>query len=136
LILPPGSGNSALSSARIIGAIKIVQKTAAEAAREARVDYAKLAATTDADIRRQMIEDGEGPDADRDDWHPAPVQVRQVLKLTQAQIAALLGIPVATWRNWEQGRTAIDAPGRALMMILQREPEAVLRAMKHPAAAE
>jgi len=64
------------------------------------------------------------------------VQVRQVLKLTQAQIAALLGIPVATWRNWEQGRTAIDAPGRALLMILQREPEAVLRAMKHPAAAE
>jgi putative transcriptional regulator len=115
---------------------KIVRKSAAEAAREASVDYAKLTATTEAEIRRQMIEDGEDPDADHDDWHPSPVQVRQALKLTQAQIAALLGIPVATWRNWEQGRTAIDAPGRALLMILQREPEAVLRAMKRPAAAE
>jgi putative transcriptional regulator len=113
-----------------------MRKTAVEAAREARVDYAKLAATNEEDIRRQMIEDGEDPDADHDDWHPSPVQVRQALKLTQAQIAALLGMPVATWRNWEQGRTAIDAPGRALLTILQREPEAVQRAMKRPAAAE
>jgi putative transcriptional regulator len=114
---------------------KIIRKTAAQAAREARVDYAKLAATTEEDIRRQKIEDGEDPDADYDDWHPSPIQVRQALKLTQAQMAALLGMPVATWRNWEQGRTAIDAPGRALLTILQREPEAVLRAMKRPAAA-
>jgi len=115
---------------------KIVRKTAADAAREARVDDARLAATTGEEIRRQMIEDGEDPDADHDDWHPSPVQVRQVMKLTQAQMAALLGMPVATWRNWEQGRTSIDAPGRALLMILQREPEAVLRAMKRPEAAE
>jgi len=44
-------------------------------------------------------------------------------------------MPVATWRNWEQGRTAIDAPGRALLTILQREPEAVIRALQRPAAA-
>jgi putative transcriptional regulator len=99
------------------------------------VDPGRLAATTDADIDRQMAEDGEEPGTDHDDWHPSALQVRRGLKLTQAEIAKLLGMPLATWRNWEQGRTAIDAPGRALLFLLQREPEAVLRAMKTRHAA-
>jgi len=109
---------------------KIVHRTAARAAKSAYVDSARLAATSDADIERQMEEDGEEPGTDHDDWHPSALQVRRGLKLTQAEIAKLLGMPLATWRNWEQGRTAIDAPGRALLFLLQREPEAVLRAMK------
>ncbi len=98
-------------------------------------DRARLAATTDADIERQMAEDGEDPSANHSDWHPSVQQVRQALNLTQAEIAALLNMPLSTWRNWEQGRTAIDAPGRALLFVLQREPEAVLRAMKARRAA-
>jgi putative transcriptional regulator len=99
------------------------------------IDEAKRDAITGDEIRRQMIEDGEDPDADYDDWHPSVLQLRQKLKLTQAQIAAMLGMPLATWRNWEQGRTAIDAPGRALLTILHKEPEAVLRAMNGRRAA-
>jgi putative transcriptional regulator len=115
---------------------RLIRKTMAEVAKGGgMVDYAKLDATTEEDIRRHMIEDGEDPDADHDDWHPSVAQVRQALNLTQAEIAALLGMPVATWRNWEQGRTAIDAPGRALLRILRREPEAVLRAMGAKRAA-
>lgn len=114
---------------------KVVRRTAAQAAQTAYVDPAQLAATTDSDIERQMAEDGEDSSADHDDWHPSAVQVRRQLKLTQAEIAKLLGMPLATWRNWEQGRTAIDAPGRALLFLLQREPEAVLRAMKTRYAA-
>lgn|ERR1700722_15922479 len=114
---------------------KIVRRTADQAAKAGYVDHARLAATTDADIERQMIEDGEEPGAVYDDWHPSAVQVRRQLHLTQAEIAKLLGMPLATWRNWEQGRTAIDAPGRALLVLLQKEPEAVLRAMKARHAA-
>jgi putative transcriptional regulator len=113
---------------------RIVRKTVAGAG-GGLVDYAKLDATTEEDIRRQMIEDGEDPDADENDWHPCVMQVRQALNLTQTEIAAMLGMPVATWRNWEQGRTAIDAPGRALLWVLAREPDAVLRAMRHNRAA-
>jgi putative transcriptional regulator len=114
---------------------KIVHRTAAQAAKTAYVEPARLAATTDADIERQMAEDGEEPGTDHDDWHPSALQVRRGLKLTQAEITKLLGMPLATWRNWEQGRTAIDAPGRALLFLLHREPEAVLRAMKTRHAA-
>ncbi len=108
---------------------RLMTKTASEAARHARADYARLDATTEADIERQIMEDGEDPNALDAHWHPSPLQLRQRLKLTQQGIADLLGIPVATWRNWEQGRTVIDAPGRTLLNILQREPEAVIRAM-------
>ncbi len=100
----------------------------------AEIDRARVEATTEDEIRQHMIEDGEDPDADYDDWHPSVIQLRQGLGLTQAQVAQMLGMPVATWRNWEQGRTAIDAPGRALLWILAREPAAVLRAMSRKRA--
>jgi putative transcriptional regulator len=54
------------------------------------------------------------------------------MKLTQAEMARLLGMPPATWRNWEQGRTAIDALGAAVAVGTR---EAVLRAMKTRHAA-
>jgi len=52
---------------------------------------------------------------------PSPATVRRHLKLTQKDIAALAGVPVATWRNWEQGRVRViwrelDAVRRALMV--------------------
>jgi len=47
---------------------------------------------------------------------------RAVLGLTQAAMADLLGVPVATLRNWEQGRTAPDDAGRTLIPPARREP--------------
>ena len=41
--------------------------------------------------------------------------------------ANTLGIPVATLRNWEQNRVAMEPATIALMRILAREPEAALR---------
>jgi putative transcriptional regulator len=43
--------------------------------------------------------------------------------------AALLGIPVATLRNWEQDRVVMDPAARSLLKVIDREPEAVLRAL-------
>jgi putative transcriptional regulator len=113
---------------------RIIKRTAAQAARGAIVDKNKLGAVTETDLARHAVEDGEGSDSDYSEHYPSPAQLRQKLGLTQHQLAELLGLPVATWQNWEQGRTVIDAPGRALLFILQREPEAVLRALKKEAA--
>lgn len=113
---------------------RIVVKTLDEALVEARFDQAKIDATTEEDIIQHMIEDGEDPHDNLGDFYPSPLKVRQALGLTQVEMAELLGMPVATWRNWEQARTAIDAPGRALLRILQNEPEAAVRAMGKKAA--
>ncbi len=94
------------------------------------VDRRKIAATTEADIRRHMVEDGEDPDAPLPAFAPSPRAVRDALGLTQDGIAELTGIPVRTWRNWEQQRVKTDPAIRALLVILAREPAAAKRALR------
>jgi putative transcriptional regulator len=60
--------------------------------------------------------------------------IRKKLKLTQQQFAARYHIPVATLRDWEQGRRVPDAPARALIAAIREEPDAVRRALKRSAA--
>ncbi|HET6306962.1 MAG TPA: helix-turn-helix domain-containing protein [Rhodopila sp.] len=106
------------------------------AATGGRVAHARLDATTEADIRRQMIEDDEDPDAEPRFHSPVRAQaVRRKLGLTQSEFAELLGIPVATLRNWEQNRFVMEPAAQTLLKLIDREPEAALRALRDPQAA-
>ena len=60
--------------------------------------------------------------------------LRARLGLTQRELAQLCGVSTATLRNWEQGRRRPRGPSRALLHIVEREPEAALRAMSTFAA--
>src|SRR5947208_638129 len=56
--------------------------------------------------------------------------VRARTKLTQAEFAARIGVPIETVRNWEQGKRSPRGPARALLKVIERAPElafAVLR---------
>jgi putative transcriptional regulator len=100
------------------------------------VDLARIDATTEADIRRHMREDGYDPDeAVRDEDIVSPAIIRRRLGMSQRRFAEAIQLPVATLQNWEQGRTLMDPSARALMTILAREPEAALRALGKPRAA-
>jgi len=60
--------------------------------------------------------------------HAPEVDVRKVrLKMgfSQAQFATRFGLPPATLRNWEQGRSRPDAPTRVLLAVIAKHPEAV-----------
>ena len=100
--------------------------------RPSTVDRAKLDATTDEDIRRHKDEDGYGDhapsDAVRDVVPPKALRIR--LALTQQEMADALRIPVGTWRNWEQGRVALDPAARSLLAVVQASPEMALDALK------
>lgn len=103
------------------------------ASRPSNVDRAKLDATTEEDIRRFMIEDGYDPD-DPDYFKDAvvirpPHMIRERLGMTQVEFAKLIDAPLATLKNWEQGRTMVPSYVRVLLNILDREPEAALRAL-------
>ena len=63
---------------------------------------------------RQFIVDG--PDVKR---------IRANYKLSQGEFAALLGISVATLRNWEQGRRAREGPARILLQVAAKHPDAL-----------
>ena len=96
----------------------------------------RMAATSEAEIQRQMIEDGEDPEAEPRLAPPVLAQdVRKKLGLTQTAFASLLGIPVATLRNWEQNRFAMEPAAKTLLTLIDREPEAALRALRGPQAA-
>ena len=95
----------------------------------------KIEATTEGDIRRHKIEDSESPDEALSDKDViSPWYIRKRLGMSQREFANTLGIPVATLRNWEQNRVAMEPATIALMRILAREPEAALRALGRRAA--
>jgi len=54
-------------------------------------------------------------------------KLRDRLGLTQEEFAARYRIPVGTLRDWEQGRKRPDAPARAYLTIIARDPHAVAR---------
>ncbi len=52
-------------------------------------------------------------------------EIRTKMGLSQAQFATRFGVPPATLRNWEQGRSRPDAPTRVLLAVIAKHPEAV-----------
>jgi len=60
---------------------------------------------------------------------PDPRAVRLKSKLTQAQMAPLLGMSLSGYRKWEQGQRRLSGPAASLLRIIDREPEAVKRAL-------
>src|SRR5262245_45227537 len=49
--------------------------------------------------------------------------VRARTKLTQAEFAARIGVPIETVRNWEQGKRSPRGPARALLKVIDKAPE-------------
>ncbi len=55
--------------------------------------------------------------------------VRRKVGLSQAKFATQFGFSIDAVRNWEQGRRQPDVAARAFLMVIEREPDAVRRAL-------
>jgi len=53
-------------------------------------------------------------------------ELRKNYGLSQDKFASLMGISVATLRNWEQGRRKPEGPARVLLMVAAKHPEVLL----------
>ncbi|HQZ12799.1 MAG TPA: transcriptional regulator [Devosia sp.] len=62
--------------------------------------------------------------------------IRTRLKLSQVRFAETFGFSVGRVRDWEQKRFAIDAPLRVYLTVIEKEPDAVLRALSGRGRAE
>jgi putative transcriptional regulator len=98
-------------------------------------DWDAVAALTDEEIHVAALSD---PDA-----QPLPLgtdeeiakqglihvpnvkKLRERLGLTQEAFAAVYRIPIGTLRDWEQRRKLPDAPARAYLTVIARNPKAV-----------
>jgi len=59
--------------------------------------------------------------------------IRRRLGMTQQEFADAFDIPVGTLRDWEQHRSTPDAPARALLRAIEREPETMRRLLTRAA---
>ncbi len=55
--------------------------------------------------------------------------VRKRLRLTQEEFAIRYNLTIARVRDWEQGRSVPDSAARAYLTVIEKEPEAVKRAL-------
>lgn len=101
------------------------------------VDWARVRSMTDEEIERGIAADPDAapPMSDTEITAARVRWVRKTTGLTQEQFAERFRIPVGTLRDWEQARREPDAAALAYLRVIEREPEAVARALARPVAA-
>lgn len=55
--------------------------------------------------------------------------IRARKRMTQERFASRYGLSLARVRDWEQNRSSPDSAARAYLLVIDREPEAVERAL-------
>ena len=64
---------------------------------------------------------------------PANIDVKAIrtgLDMTQQEFAGRFGFSVNTLRHWEQGSRQPEGPTRAYLLVIERVPEAVQKALQ------
>jgi len=95
-------------------------------------DWARLDSMSDAEVQALASGDPEAapltPKALAAMRRVSRVKVlRQRLGLTQVEFADAFDLPIGTLRDWEQRRSTPDAPARALLRAIERDPTTMRR---------
>jgi putative transcriptional regulator len=56
--------------------------------------------------------------------------IRAKLKMTQEEFAGRFGFSINTLRHWEQGRRVPEGPTRVYLLVIDRNPKAVQKALR------
>lgn len=67
---------------------------------------------------------------------PDVAAVRHTLEMSQAEFAAFFGVSIGTLQGWEQRRRVPRGPASVLLRVIQREPDAVIRALHEAVPAD
>lgn len=112
-------------------------KSSGRSARESRQNFSRVGAEIVEGFREVLAHvRGEITLPSYEIEVPARIDVARVrakLKLSQRKFADRFGLDVTAVQAWEQGRRQPDRAARVLLTIIDREPEAVQRALRHAA---
>ena len=75
---------------------------------------------------------GEAKESNHKVRVPALIDVRAIrtkLGMTQEEFAGRFGFSVNTLRHWEQGKRQPEGPTRAYLLVIERAPKAVQKAL-------
>ena len=100
-----------------------------------RTDCRRLAAMTDEEIEANARADSDNPPLTSEELArmrpvPNPKWIRRRLGLTQEQFSARFHVPLGTLRDWEQCVREPDTGARILVRVIDKNPEAVIRAVE------
>lgn len=108
-----------------------MRATVKSGSRNGATDWPRVKAMSDAQVRKAALAD---PDA-----QPLTKQrlanmrrvsrvkaLRERMGLTQQEFASAFHLPLTTLRDWEQRRSTPDAPARALLLAIERDPKKML----------
>ena len=112
----------AIVKARLRDDGRVVKVTASgrERAIKSSIDWAKVDATTEKEIAKQIEEDDAA----------YARGVRERFGISQEVFAERIGVSPETVRSWEQGRRSLKGPAKALLRFIAREPAAARRTFK------
>jgi len=104
-----------------------------------KTDWARLDAMTDEEVIAAALSDPDArpltPEQLAKMRRVSRVRVlRRRLGMTQAEFAEAFHLPITTLRDWEQRRSTPDAPARALLLAIERDPEVMRRLLADKAA--
>ena len=95
------------------------------------VDWARVDATTDGDIDRQIADDADTAPITLPS-HVASARVAAIrarLGLSMAGFSVCFGIPVATLEAWEHDRQVPDQLALSYLRVIAAEPDVVAKAL-------
>jgi putative transcriptional regulator len=102
---------------------------------ESNTDWVRLEEMTDEEIEANALSDPDNPPLTQKELErmrpvPNPKQIRRRLHMTQEQFATRFQVPLGTLRDWEQGAREPDTAAKTLLRVIDKNPEAVLEALK------
>ncbi len=113
--------------------------TAKSGDRKGATDWKRLNAMSDADVRKAALSDPDAQPLSREQLSKMRrvsrvKALRERMGLTQREFADAFHLPLTTLRDWEQRRSQPDAPARALLLAIERDPKK-MRSLLAPASA-
>ena len=102
--------------------------TAKSGSRKGATDWARLKAMPDADVRKAALADPDAQPLTKERLSKMRrvsrvKSLRERMGLTQREFATAFHLPLTTLRDWEQRRSIPDAPARALLLAIERDPK-------------
>ena len=77
----------------------------------------------------EIVEGKKNPSRKFEFPEPQVKEIREKVGLSQGQFARLIGVSKRTLENWEQGRRHPTGPAKALLKIVEIDPERALKAL-------
>jgi putative transcriptional regulator len=102
-------------------------------------DWPRLNAMTDDEVLAAALSDPDAQPLDSEQLaemrRVSRVKaLRRRLAMTQTEFARAFHLPITTLRDWEQRRSIPDAPARALLLAIERDPEIMRRLLAETVA--